>query len=162
MRDMTHVFLKLKTGISMLKPMGEESNIEEELEQICQKQKHQQPPSSAKHPSVLTATNVQFPQKPRPKTQPPLNKEKPAPGNPSPTLRKPPAKRPVISMPPTREVYNPLGILKEEVATAVRDHKTFTIKGQFPAVRRALLKRGWVEKYHPSYRYVTPKAVVGV
>ena len=57
-----------------------------------------------------------------------------------------------MSVPPPREIYNPLGIIKEEVERAKRDHKTFTIKGMFPAVRRSLLKRGWVEKFHPNHR----------
>lgn len=58
------------------------------------------------------------------------------------------------SIAPSREVYNPLGIIKDEVERAIREKKTFTIKGQFPAVRRALIKRGWIEKYHPNYRLV--------
>ncbi|XP_060517440.1 tubulin glycylase 3A-like [Cylas formicarius] len=52
----------------------------------------------------------------------------------------------------SRESYNPLGVLKDEVERAKSERKTFTVKGNFPAIRRALLTRGWVEKYHPSYR----------
>uniref|UniRef100_A0AAR5PL66 Tubulin glycylase 3A-like n=1 Tax=Dendroctonus ponderosae TaxID=77166 RepID=A0AAR5PL66_DENPD len=72
----------------------------------------------------------------------------------SPTLRKPSAdnQKKSLSVPPPREVYNPLGIIKDEVEKAMRQQMTFTIKGQFPAVRRALLKRGWIEKYHTSHR----------
>lgn len=74
----------------------------------------------------------------------------------APTLRKPLQssmyQRKALSVPPPREVYNPLGILKDEVDRAIREKKTFTVKGHFAAVRRALLKRGWIEKYHVSYR----------
>lgn len=38
--------------------------------------------------------------------------------------------------------------LKKIADTAMRERKVFMIKGGgFPAVRRALLERGWVEKY---------------
>ncbi|KAF7274999.1 hypothetical protein GWI33_012283 [Rhynchophorus ferrugineus] len=52
----------------------------------------------------------------------------------------------------SRAAYNPLGIIKDEVEKAKREKKTFTIHGQYPAIRRALLKRGWVEKFHPSFK----------
>lgn len=52
----------------------------------------------------------------------------------------------------TRFSSDPLQQLKKEVAQAVYKHKTFTVRGNFPAIRRALLRRGWVEKYHPTYR----------
>lgn len=38
--------------------------------------------------------------------------------------------------------------LKKIADNAMREHKVFMIKGGgFPAVRRALLERGWIEKY---------------
>ncbi|KAJ8954422.1 hypothetical protein NQ318_011097, partial [Aromia moschata] len=52
----------------------------------------------------------------------------------------------------SKEVYDPLGLLKDEVDRAKRAEKIFTIRGSFQAVRRALLKRGWIEKYHFCYR----------
>ncbi|XP_050685517.1 tubulin glycylase 3A-like isoform X2 [Leptidea sinapis] len=57
--------------------------------------------------------------------------------------------------------------LKKLSEIAMRDHKVFMIKGGgFPAVRRALLERGWVEKYethkvrHPPAN-VDPKKATG-
>lgn len=47
---------------------------------------------------------------------------------------------------------DPLKALKEEVQKAMRDHKVFTIRGNFPAVRKALLERGWVERFDSVYR----------
>ncbi|XP_074031075.1 tubulin glycylase 3A isoform X2 [Leptinotarsa decemlineata] len=49
-------------------------------------------------------------------------------------------------------VNNPFTVLKEEVDKAKAANKTFTIRGCFPAIRRALLRRGWVEKLHFSMR----------
>lgn len=38
--------------------------------------------------------------------------------------------------------------LKKIAETAMKDRKVFMIKGGgFPAVRRALIQRGWIEKY---------------
>ncbi|CAH1991743.1 unnamed protein product [Acanthoscelides obtectus] len=51
-----------------------------------------------------------------------------------------------------RESYNPLGSIRDEVKMAIKNNKTFTIKGSYPGVRRSLLKRGWVEKIHVAYR----------
>ncbi|XP_026738592.1 tubulin glycylase 3A-like isoform X3 [Trichoplusia ni] len=57
--------------------------------------------------------------------------------------------------------------LKKIADSAMRDHKVFMIKGGgFPAVRRALLERGWIEKYeshkvrHPPTN-VDPKKMNG-
>ncbi|CAH0603365.1 unnamed protein product [Chrysodeixis includens] len=57
--------------------------------------------------------------------------------------------------------------LKKIADSAMRDHKVFMIKGGgFPAVRRALLERGWIEKYeshkvrHPPSN-VDPKKMNG-
>ncbi|XP_013181233.1 PREDICTED: tubulin glycylase 3A-like [Papilio xuthus] len=57
--------------------------------------------------------------------------------------------------------------LKKIADTAMKDHKVFMIKGGgFPAVRRALTERGWIEKYeshkvrHPPAN-IDPKKVVG-
>ncbi|XP_047042083.1 tubulin glycylase 3A-like isoform X1 [Helicoverpa zea] len=57
--------------------------------------------------------------------------------------------------------------LKKIADSAMRDHKVFMIKGGgFPAVRRALLERGWIEKYeshkvrHPPTN-VDPKKLHG-
>ncbi|CAH0700801.1 unnamed protein product [Spodoptera exigua] len=56
--------------------------------------------------------------------------------------------------------------LKKIADNAMREHKVFMIKGGgFPAVRRALLERGWIEKYeshkvrHPPH--VDPKKLHG-
>nr|CAH7718358.1 unnamed protein product [Callosobruchus chinensis] len=51
-----------------------------------------------------------------------------------------------------RDMYDPLGSIRDEVKAAVKDCKTFTIKGCYPGIRKALLKRGWVEKIHVAYR----------
>ncbi|XP_072937307.1 tubulin glycylase 3A-like isoform X2 [Epargyreus clarus] len=57
--------------------------------------------------------------------------------------------------------------LKKIADTAMKEHKVFMIKGGgFPAVRRALIERGWIEKYeshkvrHPPTN-VDPKKVSG-
>ncbi|XP_050309335.1 tubulin monoglycylase TTLL3-like [Anthonomus grandis grandis] len=120
-------------------------------------------PSSSKE--KVTVTNLKFP-----KENSYLNAQSKAAKGPStdtitrlgrpkttdgPTLRRPlptSEHRRSNSVGPPREIYNPLGILKDEVDRAIREKKTFTIKGQFPAVKRALLKRGWIEKYHPNHR----------
>ncbi|XP_045472076.1 tubulin glycylase 3B-like isoform X2 [Harmonia axyridis] len=47
---------------------------------------------------------------------------------------------------------DPIIQLREEVNQAIREKKTFTVSGRFPAVRRALVKRGWVEKYSGTNR----------
>ncbi|RZC31981.1 tubulin glycylase 3A-like, partial [Asbolus verrucosus] len=47
---------------------------------------------------------------------------------------------------------DPLKLLKDEVHKAIREHKTFTVRGQFSPIRKALLARGWVEKFHISYK----------
>ncbi|XP_072376802.1 uncharacterized protein [Diabrotica undecimpunctata] len=62
--------------------------------------------------------------------------------------------RPKSSMLPTvdRNVYNPLAKYKEEVDAAIKAKKTFTVKGSFPAIRRALLRRGWIEKLGTTHR----------
>lgn len=52
----------------------------------------------------------------------------------------------------SRDVYDPLGVLRDEVNKAIRENKTFTIRGNFAVIRRALLRRGWIEKIHFSYR----------
>lgn len=45
--------------------------------------------------------------------------------------------------------------LKKLAETAMKDRKVFMIKGGgFPAVRRALLERGWVEKYESHKVFV--------
>ncbi|XP_056645474.1 tubulin glycylase 3B-like [Diorhabda sublineata] len=51
-----------------------------------------------------------------------------------------------------RNVYNPLAQYKEEVDAAIKDRKTFIVKGLFNAIRRALIRRGWIEKIGTSYR----------
>nr|CAI5856602.1 unnamed protein product [Callosobruchus analis] len=51
-----------------------------------------------------------------------------------------------------RDTYDPLGSIRDEVKAAIKDCKTFTIKGCYPGIRKALLKRGWVEKIHVAYR----------
>ncbi|CAG9826383.1 unnamed protein product [Diabrotica balteata] len=62
--------------------------------------------------------------------------------------------RPKSSMWPTvdRNVYNPLAKYKDEVDAAIKAKKTFTVKGSFPAIRRALLRRGWIEKLGTTHR----------
>ncbi|KAG5877281.1 hypothetical protein JTB14_021416 [Gonioctena quinquepunctata] len=45
-----------------------------------------------------------------------------------------------------------LGSLQAEVDRAITARKTFTIRGNYGGVRRALLKRGWVEKIHFTLR----------
>ncbi|XP_044266820.1 tubulin glycylase 3B-like isoform X2 [Tribolium madens] len=47
---------------------------------------------------------------------------------------------------------DPLKQLKDEVHKAIRDRKTFTVRGHFRPIRKALLERGWVEKFHVSYK----------
>ncbi|KAL3280887.1 hypothetical protein HHI36_004114 [Cryptolaemus montrouzieri] len=47
---------------------------------------------------------------------------------------------------------DPIVQLRDEVNRCIRDKKTFTVRGNFPAVRRALLRRGWIEKYHTTNR----------
>ncbi|XP_052747137.1 tubulin glycylase 3A-like [Bicyclus anynana] len=50
--------------------------------------------------------------------------------------------------------------LKKIADTAMRERKVFMIKGGgFPAVRRALLERGWIEKYE-SHKVRHPPAIV--
>ncbi|KAL1490488.1 hypothetical protein ABEB36_013173 [Hypothenemus hampei] len=110
-------------------------------------------PASEPQNKNITVTNIQFPRD--------FNRNK---FNENATItsaktsltnkpRKPSVKtRKTIPVPPPRDIYNPLGMIKDEVEKAIRERKTFTIKGQYPAVRRALLKRGWIEKYHSSYR----------
>ncbi|KAJ8931435.1 hypothetical protein NQ314_015652 [Rhamnusium bicolor] len=48
----------------------------------------------------------------------------------------------------SRESYDPLGIIRDEVQRAIREGKTFTVQGNFPGIRRALTRRGWIEKIH--------------
>ncbi|XP_030761414.1 tubulin glycylase 3A-like [Sitophilus oryzae] len=102
---------------------------------------------------ATNVTNMTFPQEKSStsrNTQPKNNSNDNRPhSSPQPSLKKRSA-----SIPPSREIYNPLGIIKDEVARAIRDRKTFTIKGFFPAVRRALLKRGWIERFHPSLKEI--------
>lgn len=50
------------------------------------------------------------------------------------------------------EVYDPFKPLKDDVQRAMREKKTFTIKGCFPEIRRGLLRRNWIEKFHPSVK----------
>ncbi|CAH1183139.1 unnamed protein product [Phaedon cochleariae] len=47
---------------------------------------------------------------------------------------------------------NPLLALKQEVDKAIQERKTFTVRGNFRGIRRALLNRGWVEKVHLTQR----------
>ncbi|XP_019868015.2 tubulin glycylase 3A [Aethina tumida] len=42
--------------------------------------------------------------------------------------------------------------LKKTVDTAVKEHKIFTMRGNWGVIRRELLKRGWIEKYEPQNR----------
>ncbi|XP_045777803.1 tubulin glycylase 3A-like isoform X4 [Maniola jurtina] len=50
--------------------------------------------------------------------------------------------------------------LKKIADTAMRERKVFMIKGGgFPAIRRALLERGWIEKYE-SHKVRHPPAIV--
>ncbi|KAK9888858.1 hypothetical protein WA026_001079 [Henosepilachna vigintioctopunctata] len=50
----------------------------------------------------------------------------------------------------TGRLNNPLKQLREEVNRAIAEKKTFTLRGNHTAVRKALLKRGWVERFHIS------------
>jgi tubulin monoglycylase TTLL3/8 len=47
---------------------------------------------------------------------------------------------------------DPLKLLKDEVHRAIRERKTFTVRGLFAPIRKALVARGWVEKFHISYK----------
>lgn len=44
-----------------------------------------------------------------------------------------------------------LKLLKSQAETAIREKKTFTVCGNYYAIRRALLSRGWVEKIRLNY-----------
>ncbi|CAH1141105.1 unnamed protein product [Phyllotreta striolata] len=52
----------------------------------------------------------------------------------------------------SKDTCNPLGLLKDEVEEAVMQKKTFSVKGCYPIIRQALIRRGWVEKVNASYR----------
>lgn len=52
-----------------------------------------------------------------------------------------------------KDVYNPFGVLKDEVDDAITKRRTFTVRGCYPVIRQALIRRGWIEKVHASYRY---------
>lgn len=41
--------------------------------------------------------------------------------------------------------------LKIQADRAIKERKTFTVMGNYNAVRRALLNRGWLEKVHPNF-----------
>ncbi|CAH1104570.1 unnamed protein product [Psylliodes chrysocephalus] len=51
-----------------------------------------------------------------------------------------------------KDVYNPFGVLKDEVDDAITKRRTFTVRGCYPVIRQALIRRGWIEKVHASYR----------
>ncbi|CAF1462352.1 unnamed protein product [Adineta steineri] len=55
-----------------------------------------------------------------------------------------PPRRPLIN-----DTINPerLRLAREEAERAIKDHKIFTIIGPYPALRDALRRRGWIEKF---------------
>lgn len=58
------------------------------------------------------------------------------------------------STPKSPPIANKVNIdqLKKQANIAIQQRKTFSIHGNYPGIRRALINRGWIEKIRPSYQ----------